>query len=297
VDVYLNNDRIASEVSYQHVSDFTDKLAANRSIAAGDYNALVFLKKADGTPTDPTKDTPALATAINLAPDSATTLVVTADRLIVVPQNLAPLPNEETFRYTVVNALPGEGAINFVSVAPTTPAEFAPEDRNRYIRILAPAMKYGDVSQTSELPLGTYDVAWEIGGQRVDVPEDLNVQPNNTALVILYPEAIPGTNPLRAEPDDLNVIDRAARPFGSPTHIGEGLFTVYLLPFELVSLLLLVAMVGAIILTREETIRRERRRVVVSKGVSVRRLNQASNPTGVTISENQPVQPNEGAAD
>ena len=40
--------------------------------------------------------------------------------------------------------------------------------------------------------------------------------------------------------------------FGSPKAIGEALFNQYLLPFEITSVLLLVAMVGAIVLTRKE---------------------------------------------
>jgi NADH-quinone oxidoreductase subunit J len=39
--------------------------------------------------------------------------------------------------------------------------------------------------------------------------------------------------------------------FGSPASIGELLFSQYLLPFEVTSILLLVAMIGAIILTRQ----------------------------------------------
>jgi NADH-quinone oxidoreductase subunit J len=38
--------------------------------------------------------------------------------------------------------------------------------------------------------------------------------------------------------------------FGSPTAVGLTLFTDYLLPFEVTSVLLLVAMIGAIVLTR-----------------------------------------------
>ena len=38
--------------------------------------------------------------------------------------------------------------------------------------------------------------------------------------------------------------------FGSPRMIGEVLFETYLLPFEVTSVLLLVAMIGAIVLTR-----------------------------------------------
>jgi NADH-quinone oxidoreductase subunit J len=39
--------------------------------------------------------------------------------------------------------------------------------------------------------------------------------------------------------------------FGSPQGVGRALFTEYLLPFEITSVLLLVAMVGAIILSRK----------------------------------------------
>ncbi len=40
--------------------------------------------------------------------------------------------------------------------------------------------------------------------------------------------------------------------FGSPASVGTMLFQDYLLPFEVTSILLLVAMIGAIILTRKE---------------------------------------------
>jgi len=40
--------------------------------------------------------------------------------------------------------------------------------------------------------------------------------------------------------------------FGSPFNIGMELFRNYLLPFEVTSVLLLVAMIGAIVLTRQE---------------------------------------------
>jgi NADH-quinone oxidoreductase subunit J len=42
------------------------------------------------------------------------------------------------------------------------------------------------------------------------------------------------------------------RDFGSPQAVGQVLFTQYLLPFELTSLLLLVGMIGAVVLTRDE---------------------------------------------
>jgi NADH-quinone oxidoreductase subunit J len=40
--------------------------------------------------------------------------------------------------------------------------------------------------------------------------------------------------------------------FGGPQAVGRELFTTYLLPFEVTSLLLLVGMIGAVVLTRDE---------------------------------------------
>ena len=44
--------------------------------------------------------------------------------------------------------------------------------------------------------------------------------------------------------------------FGTPLAIGETLFNEYLLPFEVISILLLAAMVGAIVLTKKGGLRR-----------------------------------------
>jgi len=47
--------------------------------------------------------------------------------------------------------------------------------------------------------------------------------------------------------------DPVSPGFGTPTSIGEVLFNEYLLPFEVTSILLLVAIVGAIVLTLRRT--------------------------------------------
>jgi NADH-quinone oxidoreductase subunit J len=39
--------------------------------------------------------------------------------------------------------------------------------------------------------------------------------------------------------------------FGTPAAVGEQLFSIYLLPFEIISFLLLVAMIGAIVLSKK----------------------------------------------
>ena len=47
-------------------------------------------------------------------------------------------------------------------------------------------------------------------------------------------------------------IPQPVQDFGSPQGIGQALFSSYLLPFEITSVLLLIAMVGAIVLTIRE---------------------------------------------
>ena len=61
-----------------------------------------------------------------------------------------------------------------------------------------------------------------------------------TAFIIFFVHEAPGT------PTN-NVTD-----IGSTSSIGAGLFTKYLLPFEIVSILLLVAMVGVILLSKKD---------------------------------------------
>lgn len=55
-----------------------------------------------------------------------------------------------------------------------------------------------------------------------------------------------------ARGDISSLIEPAASGYASPQAIGEVLFNQYLLPFEITSVLLLAAMVGVIVLTKEE---------------------------------------------
>ncbi len=52
---------------------------------------------------------------------------------------------------------------------------------------------------------------------------------------------------------------QVSEAFGSPLEIGKQLFSAYLFPFEVTSFLLLVAMIGAIVLTKEEKAKLQRR--------------------------------------
>ncbi len=51
----------------------------------------------------------------------------------------------------------------------------------------------------------------------------------------------------------MQAMDTVAPTFGGPTAIGETLFRQFVLPFEVTSILLLVAMIGAIVLSKVKT--------------------------------------------
>jgi NADH-quinone oxidoreductase subunit J len=51
----------------------------------------------------------------------------------------------------------------------------------------------------------------------------------------------------------MQAVETVSPAFGGPVAIGETLFREYVLPFEVTSVLLLVAMIGAIVLSRGRT--------------------------------------------
>ncbi len=88
-----------------------------------------------------------------------------------------------------------------------------------------------------------------------DVSE-FEVQRDTAQLLVLTAERLDdgSLRPTVVDGDGDDVIDgqdiAAAASFGGPQAIGQVLFTDYLLPFQMVAILLLVAMIGALILTR-----------------------------------------------
>jgi NADH-quinone oxidoreductase subunit J len=89
-----------------------------------------------------------------------------------------------------------------------------------------------------------------LGGERVESSPSLPMLPplavgmGLVLLVVLGYALVRG--PLAP------MVESVRQGFGSPKQVGEVLFGSYLLPFEVTSALLLVAMVGAIVLTRDD---------------------------------------------
>ncbi len=70
-------------------------------------------------------------------------------------------------------------------------------------------------------------------------------------LIALFGYAFLGRGGVNVPPE-FGPLPDLVRDWGSPQRFGSALFTQYLLPFELTSVLLLTAMVGAVLLAREE---------------------------------------------
>jgi hypothetical protein len=138
--------------------------------------------------------------------------------------------------------------------------------------VLIPLIQPG---QAVELPAVHEDTdlrSWQvIRPTEEDLPlttfnnEDVyGIERDTSKLVVVTEQATTGTES-GYRTVALPLLTDAASEFGGPHAIGELLFTTYMLPMQLVAMLLLAAMVGAIVLTHKEGVparRRDVRRVV-----------------------------------
>lgn len=268
VDIYLNDQQVASDLEFGAATDLVEA-------RTGDFNLLAFaacLEEDRSLCTDPLTSgaTPVLALPLSLAANQVTTYVVGGTpetlQLIAVNTDVTPVADENSARVTVVHALPSFGPANFIEVAETG------EENNK---ILAAQLAFGQVSTPIILPRDTYRFEFESGGNRLAVLSDYRVRAKSQEIFILASEeALNADGSPFVRPTALHLPPAAVRSeFGSPQLLGTELLTTYLLPFQLVALLLLGAMVGAIMLTREEVIKRERKRVAVSP--IIKKINRA----------------------
>jgi len=266
-DVYLNNDEVARDVVYREPTDF-------KEVKPGEYTLSVFpaCESSDqavcANPVQ-TGVTPFLSGKVNLqgAADTGSTFVITGQsggyQLVAVNTDLSPVTSDTGARLTALNALPGTTSASLVKpniIFSTDPDR----DTKPKFDPIVPDLSYGE-AKTVPITAGTYDLNWQDAQNARIAPVDaFKVQGHTHELLILAPELTAGSTTPRATVLRIDPGLRVHEEYGSPQQIGQVLFSTYLLPFELVSLLLLAAMVGAIILTREETVRRVRQRLVVT---------------------------------
>jgi NADH:ubiquinone oxidoreductase subunit 6 (subunit J) len=265
VDVYVNDSKTFSTVGYEQSTNFITVPAGKVKIAA--YPACAGPEKCPDQFASNAK--PLVSTTATLEANSANTYVLSgttdAPKVLTIPTDMSTLPDENSLRLIAANELPGD-PVSLVKVDPGNAADLQP---------LTPPLAYGQVSETVVIPKGRYNLVWKRGDERLSALTDISFQPKTGEMLILAQEPVTGQAAPRLTTIEAAPV-RTNESFGSPQQMGFSLLGAYLLPFELVSLLLLAAMVGAIILTREEVVRRVRHRLVVSPSVS--RINAVANP-------------------
>ncbi len=263
LDIYMNKVKALKTLDYTQATEYV-------RVPPGRYFVNFYPACANGaTCPDPiaTNAKPVATAVFDLAPETSTIYVVAgkpaAPQVYTVntTQDRSVMADETNARVRAINALPESAPVNLVVIDPATGTAG---------QTLVNSLPSGKVSDPVELPKGTYDLVWIRGADRVAASNDLRLNPKTAELIVLTQEA----NGAAIRDTSISVEPTlVAETFGSPQQIGISLLSTFLLPFELVSLLLLAAMVGAIILTREEVTRRVRERRVVTEGAL--RINRA----------------------
>ena len=260
VDVYANGQLFASNLSFGNATSFT-------GVAPGDYTITL-------NPTGTT--TVAQTVTVTLSGDTsrkdgtsrqanAYTVVAyggtqtTPPNISMVPSNLESV-DSRTARLSIFNGY--AQPVNLVDYG-------ADSDKNEAkLSLRDDRIVLGDIQPGSlvELPLLSEDTTmrtWVFTGvdanqkdlsklpqlASLNNVEVYNVKRDTSQLLVLGTETLLGGGTRNVA---ISLVDKAVEPFGSPQAIGNLLFSKYMLPFQLIAILLLAAMVGAIALTHKE---------------------------------------------
>ncbi len=237
VDIYLANQLFVADVDFREATEYS-------RLEPGEYSISGFPAGAD-----PNVDSPAMLDNLILTEGDVVSLVVLGANgnfpVVQLHENLAP-SQDDVPRLTLLHGLP---AFDEETIKLVDPGLESVEDDST---VLIDNAGYGEPVETllwdRDAPV---NVQVFVGGDEapVLVYRGLELEAGTNNLLIPAPEALASGEtrvvPLRFEAAMLPL-------YGSPQQVGGALFTTYLLPFELVAILLLVAMVGAIVLTHRE---------------------------------------------
>ncbi len=211
---------------------------------------------------------------LTVAPNEVLTLVAHGDAVDgTLPFAVTTLPNDlsdsgsDAARLQVVN-LYTEDAVLLVDEGSDRVLSLRDNSGEIIDPVLVSELGYAQVAEPFSYDEGTYPLAFYTlsDGEYVSVTnlDEWEITAATEQVILLVPDydSTPGETGYRPRVLDRNqevLAIRTAESFGSPRDIGLQLFTVNLLPVNLVGFLLLVALVGVIVLTRPETFATERR--------------------------------------
>ncbi len=253
-EVYLGETLIANtgELAFREASEFAE-------YTPGEYELTLRLSG---------NVVPGSATPLTLEPGEVETIVLYGvDRLPTIASINEDLSTTDarSGRLLFFNAYSEAPAVSFVDLGQDF--DFGQNDT----RVFKDSIPFGVVSEAISLPEETdRNLAFIDATNEADVLVRLRniqfeVHRDEAQLFILASERL-FDGSLR--PASIIFASATAASFGGPQAIGEVLFTTYLLPFEIVAILLLAAMIGALVLTQAQPEQRERRRTAGRRRVS-----------------------------
>ncbi len=277
VDIQLQGATILSGVGYRQDSGYIE-------LPAGVY--LLGIAPAG-------QAEPILEQGVNLTPGRVVTLIAYAAadglRIGAAPESLDTVSEDRAGRLVVFNAYPDVPVISVVDYG----SEFFDNDT----RVIAEDVAFGEASAAVNVPEGAKN--WYVAATGENAPARALVNPssalaavgiyemgrNSADLLIVTRERVQDGSPTGVLRPAVLTLSTPARPsFGGPQAIGYLLFIDYLLPFQLLALLLLAAMVGAIVLTHRQ-ITPPTQRIGVRRRVSRPLVNVIAAQVGQDVTE------------
>ena len=231
LDVYVDDKRVARDLDFRESSDFD-------TWEAGRYDVAVYNAGADRAAEEPLVEE-----TITLDAGESVSLVAVGRSgtpgvtLVAASEDIAYIDDSDAVRVIAVNGLTDRPAVDVRDETSGT--------------TVVDGLAYGQASEAVEINAGTRTIGLHPSGDsqtRLAVLDSEELEANTSRLWV-FTEA---RQPDNSFVDVVINLETEARPtFGSPAHVGQLLYTRYVLPFEMVALLLLVAMIGAIVLTHE----------------------------------------------
>lgn len=249
VDVYVGSLLVADDLAFGQASDFSQ-------ITPGQYTVSVR-PASGGEVTTPFTSTEGEVTNI-VAHGTGEQPEVT-----LVTQDFSSVSRDGNTRVTVFNAINSTGSVTLVD------SRSLDTNTGEYVSTIVTDLPANTVASV-EVPSG--DVNWRfVRGDDAAVAlvdlTDLEFRKEHNNLIILADETLSETDS-RILPV---IVSAPAQPeFGSPRAIGYSLFTQFMLPFQVLGLLLLASMVGAIVITQREMkpLRKMQQRRKVSRSLT-----------------------------
>ncbi|RMF82030.1 MAG: DUF4397 domain-containing protein [Chloroflexi bacterium] len=260
VDILLDGELVAEDVNFAD-----SETAEYFELDAGEHTLTI---NATGT-----EDT-LLSESLTLANDEVKTAVVLiendAPTIRLIDDDLSTLEERDNARLSFLNIFTDAEAVSVIDLGANQSLD-VDDEGNVTDTVWVENLAQNDLAAPIHVPEGELTTWAIVNADTNDILYRLNreelftVERNTSDLIVIAAEPeMNGGVRARAIPFTAD----AEPSFGGPESIGALLFSAYLLPFELVSLLLLVAMVGAILLTQRVSVPVEQRKRDVRRRVS-----------------------------